>query len=270
TSFLPPLFTYRHFLSLWLRQRLEKTKVTVHPRLLPVLQPRFHRADSLSFGRTAEDLTATSRRLARYEALLAEILPMVSLEVRELIEDARDQDAANSNGSETNETEQGYPPVPSLQSESSTMSSTASRILLPFPVPSPLTSVSSRLSVTQGPFDPVSPPTIVSNATVPSPGAGIPSSQARLSPDALPRLPSITPDGQLIDPTRRELSPPKLHRLSDAKPEFAPDRFGISSVSPSSQILLGGLFSPPSFGRIYINTRISEYETATVSWLRPT
>ena len=44
-----------------------------------------------SFYRTAEDLTATSRRLARYENLLAEILPMVSSEVRELIEDARDQ-----------------------------------------------------------------------------------------------------------------------------------------------------------------------------------
>lgn len=52
---------------------------------------RNHRADTLFFARTAEDLTATSRRLARYEALLAEILPMVSSEVRELIEDARDQ-----------------------------------------------------------------------------------------------------------------------------------------------------------------------------------
>ncbi|KAJ9604068.1 hypothetical protein H2200_011591 [Cladophialophora chaetospira] len=41
-------------------------------------------------SRTAEDLTATSRRLARYESLLNEILPMVSSEVRVLIEDARD------------------------------------------------------------------------------------------------------------------------------------------------------------------------------------
>lgn len=41
-------------------------------------------------NRTAEDLTATSRRLARYESLLNEILPMVSPEVRVLIEDARD------------------------------------------------------------------------------------------------------------------------------------------------------------------------------------
>jgi hypothetical protein len=42
------------------------------------------------YFRTAEDLTATSRRLARYENLLNEILPMVSPEVRVLIEDARD------------------------------------------------------------------------------------------------------------------------------------------------------------------------------------
>jgi hypothetical protein len=55
------------------------------------LRLRNHHADSIFFYRTAEDLTATSRRLARYEALLAEILPMVSSEVRELIEDARDQ-----------------------------------------------------------------------------------------------------------------------------------------------------------------------------------
>ena len=41
-------------------------------------------------NRTAEDLTATSRRLARYESLLNEILPMVSPEVQGLIEDARD------------------------------------------------------------------------------------------------------------------------------------------------------------------------------------
>lgn len=149
------------------------------------------------------------------------------------------------------------------------MSSTASRILLPLPVPSPLTSVSSRLSAAQGTFDSVSPPTVVPNTTGPSPATGISSSQTRLSPDALPRLPSITPDGQLIDPTPRDLSPSKLHRLSDAKPEFASERFGISSVSPSSQTLLGGWFPQPNIGRIHTNTGESEYETTTISWLRP-
>lgn len=58
---------------------------------LLLLRLRNHHADPVFFCRTAEDLTATSRRLARYEALLAEILPMVSSEVRDLIEDARDQ-----------------------------------------------------------------------------------------------------------------------------------------------------------------------------------
>lgn len=178
------------------------------------------------------------------------------------------QDAANSNGSETNDTEQGYPLVASLQSES-TMSSTSSRILLPLPVPSPLTSTSSRLSAAPGTFDAVSPPTVVPNTTGPSPASGIPSSQTRLSPDALPRLPSITPDGLLIDPIPRELSPPKLQRLSDAKPEFASERFGILSASPSSQTSSGGWFARPSIGRIHTDTGKSEYEPATLPWLRP-
>lgn len=178
------------------------------------------------------------------------------------------QDAANSNGSETNETEQGYPPVPSLQSES-TMSSTSSRILLPLPVPSPLTSTSSRLSAAPGTFDAVSPPTVAPNTTGPSPAPGIPSSQTRLSPDALPRLPSITPDGQLIDPTPRDHSPPKLQRLSDANPDFASERFGILSASPSSQTSSGGWFARQSLGRTHTDTGKSEYETTTLPWLRP-
>lgn len=187
---------------------------------------------------------------------------MVSTEVRELIEDARDQvkkpivepaiyiahtsqDAANSNGSETNETDQGYPSVPSLPSES-TLSSTSSRILLPLPVPSPLTTVSSRLTPTPTKFDSVSPPNVVPISTGPSPTPGLPSSQTRLSIDAglLPRLPSITPDGQLIDPIPRELSPPKLQRLGDA--DFASERFGMLAGSPTSQTSSGGgLFTHP-------------------------
>lgn len=103
TSFLSPLFTHGNFLSLRLRQRLEKTKVNwpIFPSLhyIPFLEMNIPISCNLPSscanctldGRTAEDLTATSRRLARYEALLAEILPMVSTEVRELIEDARDQ-----------------------------------------------------------------------------------------------------------------------------------------------------------------------------------
>lgn len=40
--------------------------------------------------RTAEDLTATSRRLARYEALLNDIMPHVPPNVKAMIEDARE------------------------------------------------------------------------------------------------------------------------------------------------------------------------------------
>ena len=42
-------------------------------------------------NRTAEDLTATSRRLARYEALLNDIMPHVPSSVKAMIEDAREQ-----------------------------------------------------------------------------------------------------------------------------------------------------------------------------------
>lgn len=198
---------------------------------------------------------------------------MVSTEVRELIEDARDQvkkliiepaiyithtpqDAANSNGSETNEIDQGYPPVPSLPSES-TLSSTSSRILLPLPVPSPLQTVSSRLTPTPTKFDSVSPPTVVPISTGPSPAPGISSSQTRLSIDAglLHRLPSITPDGQLIDPIPRELSPPKLQRLGDVNPDFATERFGMLAGSPTSQTSsAGGSFTHPDRRRTQTDT----------------
>lgn len=43
------------------------------------------------YVRTAEDLTVTSRKLARYETLLTDIFPLVSQEVRLMIEDARQQ-----------------------------------------------------------------------------------------------------------------------------------------------------------------------------------
>ena len=42
-----------------------------------------------TLNRTAEDLSATSRRLARYESLLNNIAPLVSPSVRAMIDDAR-------------------------------------------------------------------------------------------------------------------------------------------------------------------------------------
>lgn len=41
--------------------------------------------------RTAEDLNATSKKLQRYEALLNEIMPMVTPEVQAMIDDVRQQ-----------------------------------------------------------------------------------------------------------------------------------------------------------------------------------
>ncbi|RMZ75702.1 hypothetical protein DV738_g5362, partial [Chaetothyriales sp. CBS 135597] len=55
--------------------------------------------------KTAEDLTATQRRLARYEALLNDIMPHVPPNVKAMIEEAKEQDnaASTSGGSETTE-----------------------------------------------------------------------------------------------------------------------------------------------------------------------
>lgn len=42
-------------------------------------------------GRTAEDLVGVSRRLARYEALLNDIIPHVSPDIRARIDEVREQ-----------------------------------------------------------------------------------------------------------------------------------------------------------------------------------
>lgn len=48
--------------------------------------------------KTAEDLSATSRRLARYEALLNDIMPHVPPNVKAMIEEAREQVCQISSG----------------------------------------------------------------------------------------------------------------------------------------------------------------------------
>lgn len=48
-------------------------------------------AANLTFSRTAEDLTVTSRKLARYETLLNDIMPLVPSDIRLMIEEARQQ-----------------------------------------------------------------------------------------------------------------------------------------------------------------------------------
>ncbi|KIW69676.1 hypothetical protein PV04_05538 [Phialophora macrospora] len=200
--------------------------------------------------KTAEDLTATSRRLARYESLLNEILPMVSPEVRVLIEDARDNDTGGSNnGSETNETEQNHQP-PTLLKHESGMSGSSARIILPLPVPSlgagasPLVPTASRSSTSSGTFESV-PPLPSANA---SGGATVQPTQ-RLSPDSNPvtRLPSITPDGQLIEAGARDRSPTTLHRPPDSVASYGQDRMAAPPTSPISLVSQGETARPPHF-----------------------
>lgn len=69
-------------MPLWLRERLEEAQVRLRPGHAEMMCSHNHR--------TAEDLTATSRRLARYEALLNDIMPHVPPNVKAMIEDARE------------------------------------------------------------------------------------------------------------------------------------------------------------------------------------
>ncbi|OCT47409.1 hypothetical protein CLCR_03591 [Cladophialophora carrionii] len=221
--------------------------------------------------KTAEDLTATSRRLARYESLLNEILPMVSPEVRVLIEDARDNDTgASNNGSETNETEQNLQPPTLLKNESS-MSGSNARIILPLPVPSlgagtsPLPPTASRSSTSSGTFESV--PTLPTANTTGS--ANVQPTQ-RLSPDSNPvaRLPSITPDGQLIETGVRDRSPTSLHRRPDSAASYG---MGASPTSPTSLASQGGAFPGPQPGRSDTDCRRRDGEATTIfPWLKST
>ncbi|EXJ67098.1 uncharacterized protein A1O5_09745 [Cladophialophora psammophila CBS 110553] len=217
--------------------------------------------------RTAEDLTATSRRLARYESLLNEILPMVSPEVRALIEDARDNDTgASNNGSETAETEQNLHP-PTLLKGDSSMTGSGSRIILPLPVPSPHVPAASRSSTSSGTFDPVPPPTITSTGT----GSNVQTS-SRLSPDSNnsgTRLPSITAEGLLIETGVRDRSPTSLHRPVDTVTGYGQDRLGAPPTSPTSHTSLGGALNGPGPGRSDTDSRRRDYAVPTVfPWLK--
>lgn len=60
-------------------------------------------AEALTRYRTAEDLNVTSSKLARYERLLNDIFPLVSPDVRTMIDDVRQQvlDSSLPAGSDT-------------------------------------------------------------------------------------------------------------------------------------------------------------------------
>lgn len=77
------LSPYQHSVPLRLWQGLEETKVCFG------LVTRT--AWILTCRRTAEDLNVTSSKLARYERLLNDIFPLVSPDVRTMIDDVRQQ-----------------------------------------------------------------------------------------------------------------------------------------------------------------------------------
>ncbi|KIY02552.1 uncharacterized protein Z520_01017 [Fonsecaea multimorphosa CBS 102226] len=215
-------------------------------------------------SRTAEDLTATSRRLARYESLLNEIIPMVSPEVRALIEDARDNDTgASNNGSETAETEQNLLP-PALLKVESTMSGSGGRIILPLPVPSPHVPAASRSSTSSGTFDSVVPPPTIAST---GPGSTVQTS-SRLSPESNnsgTRLPSITAEGLLIETGLRDRSPTSLHPVGS----YGQDRLGAPPTSPTSHTSLGGALTTPHPGPSDTDPRRRDYSVPTVfPWLK--
>ncbi|KIW28595.1 uncharacterized protein PV07_08247 [Cladophialophora immunda] len=218
--------------------------------------------------KTAEDLTATSRRLARYESLLNEILPMVSSEVRALIEEARDNDTgASNNGSESADTEQNLLPPALLKTESS-MTGSGGRIILPFPIPSPHVPAPSRSSTSSGTFDSVPPPPTIANT---APGSTVQTS-SRLSPDSNnsgTRLPSITAEGLLIETGLRDRSPTSLHRPVDPVGSYGQDRLGAPPTSPTSHTSVGGALTGPRPGRSDTDPRRRDYAVPTVfPWLK--
>ncbi|KAK5260240.1 hypothetical protein LTR20_008903 [Exophiala xenobiotica] len=209
-------------------------------------------------GGSAKDLTATSRRLARYERLLSEIIPLVSPEVRTMIEEARDNDT--SNGSETNETEYQLGP-PRL--ESSMSGGPGGRIILPLPVPSPHVPGVSRSSTSSSTFEPGYVPPTLSTASS--------QTSQRLSPDStvqLARLPSITAGGILIEEERTDLSAPKAPGAIDVGVMPGLERLAPLPTSPS-QSSHGGWSNEPHTEHFPADSLRRDHDAAPVlPWLK--
>ncbi|EHY54479.1 hypothetical protein ABEF95_003172 [Exophiala dermatitidis] len=278
--------SYRHDLLLWLRQGMEEAKVS-EPASFDHGELVFVKVEMLTkFAyRTAEDLTATSRRLARYETLLNQIMPMVSPEVRALIEDAGETDGSNaSNTSETPEIDFGVPP----QRLDSGLVGPGGRIILPLPVPSPHVPVVSRSSTSSGTFEVVPGTTVGPPPSVPPPPSlpsGTPASSSnvstsqRLSPDsiALTRLPSITSEGILLETGRApDLSPPPTgpppllaqgQLVPDSTGSYGPERLGSLQALPS-HTSLGGWSAESHSRRLNADSWTRDAAVATVlPWL---
>lgn len=149
--------------------------------------------------KTAEDLTVTSRKLARYEELLVEIYPLVANDVRSIIDNVRQQDFSVHSPNEPSDGSIAVPPN-NFENDLSRISPSLNR--LPPPVSSSLghtqsapafTGVSRPLSIalsTELSVSPVqSPPT--------STRSPIDDNNSAL------RLPSITRQGFLVDGVAR-------------------------------------------------------------------
>ncbi|KIX06888.1 uncharacterized protein Z518_04864 [Rhinocladiella mackenziei CBS 650.93] len=255
----------------------ERPSAMVHdPRVADVfiLGPPATTATAKAGGNGTEDLTATSRRLQRYETLLNDILPMVSPEVRALIEEARDHDAGASNGSEGTDTDHPFAPPSLLKHDAGP----GGRIILPLPVPSPLPpSASGAYDSAPPPSVGGGPPAAAAAAAAPmgsaSAGAGISvQTSRRLSPDSASanRLPSITMDGTLIEAGMRDHSPPMGQRSHDSTGSYGQDRLGGRPTSPTSHTSHGGWSNEPLSGRVHADSRTRDYEAATIfPWLKP-
>jgi len=172
----------------------------------------------------------------------------------------------STTSSETTETDASHSSHPSIKHES-TISSTSGRLPLQLPVPNAL--------VTQGPRPPPPPPLAGSFDTVPHPvgsGSPLPNNLQRQTSDepTVTRLPSITPDGVLIEPGTRERSPSKFQHLIDSA-HYLQDRMAFSPSSPTNRSSFGGWLSGPQHpGRAHADSRTRDVDTAINSWLKST
>ena len=145
------------------------------------------------------------------------------------------------------------------------MSGHNSRILLPLPVPSPLAPTASRSSTSSGTYESIPPPSV---GPPPAIANSTPTGQ-RLSPDSSSgtRLPSITPDGLLIEAGARERSPPKPQRILDSTTNYGQDRLGALPTSPTSHTSHGGWLDEPHPGRLHADGRKRSHEATVFPWL---
>ena len=226
--------------------------------------------------RTAEDLSATSRRLARYETLLANIAPLVTPQIRVMIEEAR-QDVspltaiirpATLHGTNDPNQEMTHSPGSDTTEGDATMSNSSSGVTGLERTPHgrlsslPL-SVGNTILPAVAPRAPQPPPSLTSYESIPlSSSGGSPQHPSSIghglhrtsedmtnsSTSSLSRLPSIRPDGMLIEPTPPSTGsqvgtpaePRRLHASSSEPANLMRQLGQDSPVTSSMSPLVGG------------------------------